>query len=399
MLIWKSFHYRLYPNVEQQKKLAVQFGHARFVWNWGLNLRKTTYKETATSISYYDLKRRATALKQSPETVWLKEADSQVLQAKIEDLGKAYQNFFEKRAKFPRFKTKHGDQSIRYPQRFKFSDTRIYLPKVGWVKAIFHRPLAGKAKNVTVTKTKSGKYFASVQCEVETPDPIPHDGEVGIDLGLKSFLVTSDGEKIDHPRHLQKSEKRLIRLQRQLSRRKKGSKGREKARFLLARQHEKVANQRQDFLHKVSRRIVDQYGFIGIEDLNVRGMVKNHHLAKSISSTGWGMFRRMLEYKARWYGSWVERIDRFYPSSKTCHVCGYVLPELALETREWNCPHCGTHHDRDHNAAMNILNQARAGAARSRTSLCEVAAGGERIRPDIQAVLIEAGSPPAYGGG
>lgn len=393
MLIRKSFHYRLYPNSTQQHALAVQFGHARFVWNWALNLRKTTYKEIGKGLTYNQLADRLVELKNTPDAEWLKEADSQVLQQKLQDLDTAYKNFFAKRAKFPKFKSKKHDQSIRYPQRFKFSESKVFLPKVGWIKAVFHRSLEGTAKNVTVSKTKSGKYFASIQCEMEIPDPVPHDGEVGIDLGLKSFLVTSDGEKIDNPRHLQKAEKRLHRLQRQLSRRKKGSSGREKARILLARQHEKVANQRADFLHKASKNLIDRYGFIGIEDLNLRGMVKNRKLAKAISSVGFGMFRVMLEYKAKWYGSWVERIDRFYPSSKTCHTCGYVLPELSLSIREWDCPNCGTRHDRDHNAAVNILNQARAGVARSY-------AGGENVSPAVgQAVFTEAGSPPAFGGG
>jgi len=392
MLKRHAFRYRIYPANEQQKKLAVQFGHARFVWNWGLNLRKTTYKETGKDISYYQLAGKLVELKGTPEAEWLKEADSQALQQKLQDLERAFTNFFTKRANFPRFKSKRDHQSIRYPQRFKFSDAKIYLPKVGWVKAVFHRPLEGKAKNVTVSKTKTGKYFAAVQCEIEIPEPLLHKGEVGIDLGLKSFLVTSDGEKIDHPRHLQKAEKRLIRLQRQLSRRVKGSKGREKARAWLARQHEKVANQREDFLHKTSRYLVNRYGFIGIEDLNVRAMVRNHCLAKSISSTGWGMFRGMLEYKAGWYGAWVEQVDRFYPSSKTCHSCSYVLPDLSLSTRAWDCPNCGTHHDRDQNAAINILCQARAGVARRNAS-------GEDVSPGIQAVFAEAGSPPAFGGG
>lgn len=219
MLIRKSFHYRLYPNTEQQKKLAVQFGHARFVWNWGLNLRKTTNQETGQRLSYNQLAGKLVELKNTPEADWLKDADSQILQQKLQDLDRAYTNFFTKRSKFPRFKSKRDEQSIRYPQRFKFSDAKIYLPKVGWVKAVFHRPLEGKAKNINVSKSKTGRYFAAVQCEIEIPEPLPHHGEVGIDLGLKSLLVTSDGEKIDNPRHLQKAERRLIRLQRQLSRR------------------------------------------------------------------------------------------------------------------------------------------------------------------------------------
>ena len=393
MIICKTFRYRIYPNSEQETLLSIQFGHARFVWNWGLSLRQSTYKETGKGIGFYDLKRCMTELKRQQETEWLKEADSQVLQGKIEDLDRAYKNFFQKRAKYPRFKSKRGNQSIRYPQRFKFSEKAIYLPKVGWVKAVFHRLLEGKAKNVTVSKTKTGKYFASIQCETEIAEPVIHNGEIGIDLGIKSFLVTSEGEKIDNPEHLQKAEKRLIRLQRTLSMRKKGSSGREKTRILLARQHEKVTNQRADFLHKLSRSLVDRYGLIGMEDLNVRGMVKNRKLAKAISSAGWGAFRLMLAYKGEWYGSFVHQINRFYSSSKTCSVCGHALSELGLSVREWNCPACGTSLDRDTNAAINILNETRAGVARSH-------AGGKNVRPVArQAVLVEAGSPSAFSGG
>mgnify|MGYP001326768311 CR=1 FL=1 len=386
MIVQKSFRYRLYPTYEQEQAMAIQFGHARFVWNWALALREAAYKETQKGIDYFDLKRRMTALKRQQETAWLKEADSQVLQAKIKDLEQAYQNFFEKRAQFPRFKSKKQDQSIRYPQRFKFSENLVYLPKVGWIKMKVHRPLEGKAKNVTVSKTKTGKYFASIQCEVELPDPPARGGEIGIDLGIKSFLVTSEGDQINNPRHLQKAEKKIKRLQRQVSRRKKGSSAREKARLLLARQHEKVANQRADFLHKLSRRLVDSYGLIGMEDLNVRGMVKNRKMAKAISTTGWGAFRFMLEYKGKWYGSRVHRISRFYPSSKTCGRCGFELPELALSVRRWDCPICGASHERDINAAINILNETRAGVAQSN-------AGGESVRWHQDAtVLTEAGN-------
>src|SRR6266540_5403241 len=248
MIVRKAFRYRLYLTAEQEQALAVQFGHARFVWNWALALRKTIYQETGEGIGYYELKRRATALKHQVETAWLREADSQVLQAKIEDLERAYKNFFEKRAKFPRFKSKRDGQSIRYPQRFKFYENFTYLPKVGWVKTKFHRPLEGRPKNVTISKTKTGKYFVSVQCEVGIIEQPAKGREIGIDLGVKSFLATSEGWKRDNPRHLQRAEKKLKRLHRQLSRRVKGSAAREKARILFARQHETVANQRRDFL-------------------------------------------------------------------------------------------------------------------------------------------------------
>ncbi len=393
MIVRKAFRYRLYLTAEQEQALAVQFGHARFVWNWALALRKTIYQETGEGIGYYELKRRATALKHQVETAWLREADSQVLQAKIEDLERAYKNFFEKRAKFPRFKSKRDGQSIRYPQRFKFNENFTSLPKVGWVKTKFHRPLEGRPKNVTVSKTKTGKYFVSIQCEVGMVDPPAKSGEVGIDLGVKSFLATSEGWKRDNPRHLQHAERKMKRLQRQVSRRINGSAGREKARVLLARQHEKVANQRMDFLHKLSREFVDHYVLIGMEDLNVRGMVKNHSLAKAIATTGWGTFRRMLEYKGEWYGSYVHKVDRFFPSSKTCSNCQYVLDELPLSVRAWQCPICGAIHDRDINSAINILNETRAGIARSN-------AGGESVSWRLSATaLVEAGSPHAFGGG
>ncbi len=393
MIVRKAFRYRLYPTAEQEQALAVQFGHARFVWNWALALRKTTYKEASRGIGYYELKCRATALKYQAETEWLQEADSQVLQARIEDLEKAYKNFFERRAKFPRFKSKRGDQSIRYPQRFKFYNSFTCLPKIGWVKTEFHRPLEGKPKNVTVSKTKTGKYFVSIRSEVEMVEQPARGGQIGIDLGIKSFLATSEGWKRDNPRHLQRSEKKLKRLYRQLSRRVKGSAGREKARILLARQHEKVANRRRDFLQKLSTELVGCYGLIGMEDLNVRGMVRNCRLAKAIAAAGWGAFRRMLEYKGDWYGSYLYKVDRFFPSSKTCNRCGHVLDELPLSVRAWQCPVCGTIHDRDINSAINILNETRAGVARSH-------AGGESVRWRPGAtILAEAGSPPAFSDG
>jgi putative transposase len=393
MIVHKAFRYRLYPSAEQAQALALQFGHARFIWNWALALRKQAYQETGKGIGFYELRHQATALKYQPETEWLRKADSQVLHAKIEDLEKAYKNFFARRAKFPHFKSKRDGQSIRYPQRFKFYENFTYLPKVGWVKTKFHRPLEGRPKNVTVSKTKTGNYFVSVQCEVSLSEQRARGGEIGIDLGIKSFLATSEGRKRENPRYLQQAEKRVKRLQRQVSRRVKGSAGRDKARILLARQHEKVANQRKDFLHKLSTELIGGYGLIGMEDLNVRGMVKNRRLAKAISTTGWGMFRCMLEYKGKWYGSSVHKVDRFFPSSKTCSNCGYILQELPLSVREWQCPVCGAIHDRDINSAINILNETRAGVARSH-------AGGEKASPGNDlAILAEARSPYAFSAG
>lgn len=374
MIVQRAFRYRIYPNPAQQHLLAVQFGHARFAFNWALAQREAHYKQHGKGLSYYDTTERLKYLKRDPECTWLKEADSQVLQQKLKDLDRAYVNFFEHRAKYPRFKKKHQQQSIRYPQRFKFNGNRIFLPKVGWVKIVLHRALVGTPKNVTVSKTKSGEYYASVQCEMQVEKPAQSDmPAVGIDLGLKHFAVLSTGEKIEHPQYLRQAEKRLARLQRRLSRKKRGSANRRKARIRFARQNETVARQRQDFLQKLSYRMVTEHGLVKLESLNIHGMVRNHSLAKSISDSGWGAFGRMCEYKAPWHGSVVLRVGRFFPSSKTCHVCGVVYDGLTLTDRVWTCEACGTEHDRDHNAAINLLNAPTAGAAESK-------ACGDRVR-------------------
>ncbi len=374
MIIQKAFRYRIYPNPAQQHLLVVQFGHARFAYNWALAQRQEYYKQHGKGLNYYDTAERLKHLKKDPEHIWLKEADSQVLQQKLIDLDRAYVNFFEHRAKYPKFKKKHQQQSIRYPQRFKFNGNRIFLPKVGWVKIVLHRALEGTPKNVTVSKTKSGEYYASVQCEMRGKQPVQTNlPTVGIDLGLKHFAVLSTGEKIEHPQYLRQAEKRLARLQRRLSCKKKGSANRNKARLRVARQNETIARQRKDFLDKLSHRMVTEHGLVKLETLNVKGMVRNRSIAKSISDSGWGAFGRMCEYKAPWHGSAVLRIGRFFPSSKVCHVCGLINEGLTLADRIWTCESCGTEHDRDHNAAINIELAPIAGAAKSK-------ACGDRVR-------------------
>ncbi len=365
MLIRKAYKYRLYPNKEQQAALAIQFGHARFVYNWALNRRKAHYEATGESLSGYDINSELKELKRQPDTEWLKQADSQVLQQKSQDLDRAYQNFFAGRGQYPRFKSKRDRQSIRYPQRFKLDQKKIYLPKVGWVKAVFHRPLEGEMKNCTVSKTKSGQYFVSIGCEVEIDDPEPRAGRVGVDLGLKDFVTLSTGEKVQPPRYLRKSERRLKIRQRRLSRKQKGSHNRDKARVRVAVQHERVANQRQDFHHQLSHDLVAQYGYIAFEDLNVTGMLKNHHLAKAIADAGWSQFVGFCAYKAGWTGGQVEKRDRFLASSKLCSACGELNHHLKLSDCQWVCPGCGTVHDRDENAAINILNGTTLGARES----------------------------------
>lgn len=379
MLVRKAYKFRLYANQEQQAMLAVQFGHARFVYNYFLQKRQEYYEETGKGLHYRQTADLLTRLKQDPSHEWLKDADSQVLQQKLKDLDRAYKNFFEKRGKYPRFRNRRAKQSIRYPQRVKvdLDARRSYLPKVGWVKTIFHRSLEGQHKNVTVSRNKSGRYFASFQVEMEIPDPVYQGGENGIDLGLKYFAALSDGSKIANPQHMIQAERRLRRLQRSLSRRQKGSQGWERQRRLVARQHECVANSRADFQHKMSRNLVEDHRLLAIEDLNIKGMVRNRRLAKKISDAGWGQFIRKLNYKGMWYGCDLLLIDRWYPSSKTCSSCETVMETMPLNVREWECPICETLDDRDINAAKNILKQTTVGTTGSH-------AGGVHVRPVVR---------------
>ena len=363
MKLQMGMKYRIYPNKQEQQNLAVQFGHARFVFNSTLAARKDHYKETGKGLPKKVASSRIKELKSEDATSWLKQADSQVLQQKAADVDSAYQNFFAKRAGYPKFKKKHGKQSIRYPQRVRFFDSSLYLPKVGYVKIKLHRPLVGVQKSVTVSKTKTGKYFASILCVLETDQPEHNGPSIGIDLGLKDYAIFSDGTKIDHPKLLNKLEREIKISQKKLSSKKKGSANRNKTRVRLARKHEKLSNARKDFLHKETARLTDQHGFIATETLKVRNMMRNHKLAKAIGDSGWHEFVRQLEYKAAWKGGYVFKINTFYPSSKTCNHCKHVFQELQLSDRTWQCTNCGAILDRDVNAAKNILEHATAGAA------------------------------------
>lgn len=359
----KTYKFRIYPNAEQRDWFARQFGACRFVYNHFLRARMDYYAahkdDRKKGLTYHDTARMLTQLKRQDGFEWLKAANSQSLQHALRDLDTGYNNFFNKRAQFPRFKSKHGPQAFHVPQFFKVDTNHLTLPKIGTIRMVVHRRIDGQMRHVTIRKTPAGRYYAMIACRVELPpcgatQPQPKQGEVGIDVGLKSFLVASNGEVVDHPRHLLKAEKRLRRLQRSLSRGQQGSNNREKARLAVARQHEKVVNARRDFLHKLSRRLVDENQVIYAEDLNVKGMLANHHLAKRIADSGWGELFRQLAYKGAWYGTNFHQIDRFFPSSKRCHLCGYIHQELRLSDREWDCPECRTHHDRDKNAALNI---------------------------------------------
>lgn len=353
---------RIYPNSKQEEKLAKAFGCARWYWNNSLAEIQTIYKETGKGLGQYALNARLPNLKKEFE--WLSNAHSQVLQSVSLNLSRAFINFFERRSAYPNFKSKHSKQSIQYPQDVKIVDGRkLYLPKIGHIKSVLHREIIGKIKTVTISKTPSGKYFASILSENELTKPdISFDGKIlGIDVGLTHLAITSDGSKFDNPRHLKKAEKNLKRKQQKLSRKVKGSNSRNKARLIVAKVHEKIANTRKDYLHKVSKRLVEESQVIAVEDLHIKGMLKNHNLAKAISDIGWGMLTTMLKYKSERARKGYIEINRWFPSSKSCSCCGNVVKSksLPLNVRAWKCDKCGVTHDRDINAAKNIALEAQ----------------------------------------
>ncbi len=358
-MLHKAVQVRLYPSQQQQTLLAQAFGCSRWWWNYALNISIETYKETSKGLGQVALNALLPKLKKAEDTKWLADCYSQVLQATTLNLTTAYKNFFEGRARFPRFKSKHGRQSIQYPQKVKIVNGNVRLPgKIGEVKAKIHRPIEGKIKTVTISKTPSGKYFASILTEVDGEKPNISEGKIyGVDLGLKHFAVITDGEKVskyDNPKHLAKHEKNLKRKQQKLARKEKGSNSRNKYRKVVAKVYERVSNSRQDFLHKLSYKLVSDSQAVIVESLHVKGMVRNPNLAASISDCGWGMFTNFLAYKLERKGAKLVEIDRWFPSSKLCSNCFYEMDEMPLDIREWTCPNCGTHHDRDGNAAINI---------------------------------------------
>ena len=378
----RTYKFRLYPNKSQAELLAKHFGCSRFVYNYFLNQRNEQYKLTGKSDNFYAQCKILTTLKRQEETAWLKDVNSQTLQFAIRSLEAAYNNFFKKRAKFPNFKSKHSKNSFTVPQSASVAGGRLFIRKfTEGIKCRVHRELKGKIGKVTITKTPSGKYFVSVFTEEEYITPFKKtDKSVGLDMGLKDLLITSEGETFNNNRYTRRYERKLAKAQQHLSRKKKGSRGFENQRLKVAKLHEKISNSRVDYLHKCSISLIRRYDTICIEDLNVKGMTRNHRLAKSITDASWGTFVNMLTYKAEWNGKKVVKIDRFYPSSQTCHVCGYLNKETKdLSVREWECPHCHSHHDRDINAAINIL----------RFGLNNISAGtvdytgGEEVRTDL----------------
>ncbi len=358
----KAFKYRIYPTTEQSVLINKHIGACRFVYNLALETKNYAYAAHKKNISCFDLMSQLPDLKNECE--WLREVDSQALQQSIINLDKAFTSFFKGNGKFPNFKSKHrGVQSFRNPHgsKVKIENGKLIQPKfLGGIKIIQDRTFTGDIRNTTVSRTLTGKYFVSVLVETLTKIPkktaIKKSSSIGIDLGLSHFIITSDGLKTDNPKHLQKAMLHLKYLQRQASKKKKGSANRKKANLRVAIQHEKVTNKRKDFLHKLSSTLIRENQTLCFEDLNIRGMVKNHCLAQSISSAGWGMFVDMCKYKAEWNGKNILQIPTFQPSTKICSNCGATNHTLTLADREWTCANCLTIHDRDVNAAINIKN-------------------------------------------
>ena len=374
MDIKRAYRFRFYPTSEQEVILARTFGCARFAYNHMLRLRTDAWFARQERIGYHETSAALTQLKKDPGFAWLNEVSSVPVQQALRHLQTAFANFFAKRAKYPTFKRKDGPQSAEYTtSAFKWDGKALKLAKMVAPLAIrFSRtiPRAAKVTTVTVSKDAAGRYFVSMLCDDAVEPKAEAAGKVGIDLGLTHFAILSTGEKVAAPNTFRKHETKLAKLQRRLAKKQKGSANRKKARLKVAKLHAKIADSRKDFLHKLSTRLINENQVIAIETLAVSNMQKNHSLAKSIADASWSEFVRQLEYKALWYGRELVGIDRWYPSSKRCSDCGHTVAKMPLNVREWACPECGTVHDRDINAARNVL---AAGLA--------VSALGESVNP------------------
>ena len=374
MEVKRAYRFRFYPTPEQEQILARTFGCARFAYNHMLRLRSDAWMQRQERIGYHETSAALTALKKQPEYAWLNEVSSVPVQQALRHLQTAFVNFFAKRARYPQFKRKDGPQSAEYTtSAFKWCGQALKLAKMSeplairWSRQI---PKAAKVTTVTVSRDAAGRYFVSLLCDDEVAAKPATVAKVGIDLGLSHFAILSTGEKVAAPNTFRKNEAKLAKLQRRLAKKTKGSNRRKRAKLKVSRLHAKIADSRRDFLHKLSTRLINENQVIAIESLSVSNMQKNRCLSKSIADASWSEFLRQLEYKALWYGRELVGIDKWYPSSKRCSDCGYTMPKMPLNVRQWTCPECGAIHDRDVNAARNVL---AAGLA--------VSARGEAISP------------------
>src|SRR6266487_4428661 len=354
----RAYKYRIYPTDEQKHILARTFGCARFIYNWALRQKTDAFYQEQQRLSYKDLSEALTLLKQQDDYAWLSEVSSVPLQQALRHLEKAFLNFFEGRAKYPTIKQKRNRQSVTYTSNaFKWDGTSLTLAKmtdpldIRWSRPL---PDGTTPSSVTVTKNGADHYFVSLLIDEDIKQHAPVEQSIGVDLGLKEFVILSTGETVGNPKFFHKDEKKLAKAQRRHARKQKGSKNRAKARKKVARIHTRIADRRRDFLHQLSTRLIRENQTICVESLQVKNMVKNHSLAKAISDVGWSEFVSQLEYKAAWYGRNLVKIDKWYPSSKRCFDCGHLLDSLTLDVRVWTCPECGVVHDRDVNAAKNI---------------------------------------------
>ena len=354
----KSYKYKLKPNTEQIVLLNKHFGSIRFAYNYFLNERKKEYENNKQSLNYSDNSKTLTELKKQEEYSWLNEINSQSLQSSLKHLDDSYNGFFKKRTKFPKFKSKHTKNSFKVPQFVKLENGKLKIPKFKEpIDLNLSRSFNGIIKQCTISKTPTNEYFVSILVET-THSVIPKTGKsIGIDLGLKDFIITSDGYKYKNKRYTKTYEKKLKEHQQHLSRKTKGSNRYQKQKLKVATIYKKITNSRLDNLHKVSTELIKKYDLIVMEDLNIKGMIKNHKLSKHISDVSWSKFIDLLTYKAGWGDKKIVKVDRFFPSSKTCNCCGYINQNLKLDMREWTCPSCNTKLDRDLNASINILKE------------------------------------------
>ena len=363
----KAFKYRIYPTDDQKVLMSKHFGHCRWVYNWGLDTKSKSYTLTGKSPSKFDLSNLLPSMKKQEATVWLKEVNSQSLQASLENLDMAFNAFFNKQSEFPKFKSKNNSkQTFTIPcgVEVDYDHGRVWLPKFKEaVKIKLSRNIVGRITKSTVSRNASGEYYISIlandELELPTKPTLTDKHEVlGIDVGIKDFCTTSDGVVVENPKFLRSTQEHLTLLQRKLSHKQKGSKNRKKAQLKVAKLHQTIVNKRTDFLHKLSTRLVRENQAIAREDLNVKGMMKNHKLSRAISEVAWTQFDSMCEYKTEWYGKWYLQIGRFDASSKTGNECGHYYKELTLDQRTWKCPTCGIVYDREVNAALNIRDWA-----------------------------------------